>query len=208
MEIKGTEIRNVQYRVKADSEKRTVEGYAALFNVVADGLWFGSETIEPGAFDGVLEKSDVLALLNHDLNRGVLARWKMKEISLRLEVDEKGLKYSFEAPNTALGDELLENVRRGEVDSSSFAFLVEKDTWEEVGDDVWKRTIQKFKEIKDVSPVYNAAYEETSVYLRGKEQTNAIIAEEKRKIAEAKEQKRKGELDAQYIEIEKRFNLN
>ena len=125
------EVRNTAFQVQltGDSEeKRTVEGYAILFGVTSDGLPF-EEVIERGALDGVVDKSDVFALMNHSQSRGVLARSKNGAGSLSLSVDEKGLKYRFEAPKTALGDELLENIRRGEVSESSFCFDVEKDTW-------------------------------------------------------------------------------
>lgn len=172
-----------------------VEGYALLFDTPSDGLSF-EEVIEPGALDGVLERSDVFALMNHDRYRGVLARSKRGKGSLRLEVDAKGLKYSFEAPKTALGDELLENIRRGEVDESSFAFAVESDTWEKRSDGTWKRTIHKFEEIYDVSPVYTAAYSKTSVYMRGKEQAEEIIAKQERE-----------QLDEYYNKLEKSLNI-
>lgn len=184
------EIRNTAFQVSVDEESRKVEGYAFLFDTKSDGLPF-EEWIARGAADGVLAESDVFALLNHDQNRGVLGRWKGKAISLMLEVDQKGLRYNFEAPKTALGDELLENIRRGEVDQSSFAFTVKEDKWEKKGDGTWKRTIIKFDKIYDVSPVYNAAYSKTSVYMRGKEQ------EETRQ--------REAELAAYYDEIEKSF---
>ena len=139
------EIRNTAYQVQVtgeSEEKRTVEGYAVLFNTPSDGLYF-EEVIERGALDGVLEKSDVFALLNHSQNRGILARSNGGNGSLVLKVDEKGLKYRFEAPKTALGEELLENIRRGEISASSFCFDVEKDTWEKKSDNTWKRTVHK-----------------------------------------------------------------
>lgn len=189
------ETRNYSCRVSAQEESRTVEGYALLFDTPSDGLSF-EEVIEPGAMDGVLEKSDVFALMNHDRYRGVLARSKQGKGSLHLEIDAKGLKYSFEAPKTALGDELLENIRRGEVDESSFAFAVESDTWEKRSDGTWKRTIHKFEEIYDVSPVYTAAYSKTSVYMRGQEQAEKEIAERERK-----------QLDEYYNKLEKSLNI-
>lgn len=168
-----TEIRNTTFQVTAneEDEKRTVEGYALLFGVSSDNLGF-EEIIERGALDGVLGKSDVFALLNHDRSKGILARAKNGSGSLSLEVDTKGLKYRFEAPKTALGNELLENLRRGEIDQSSFAFTVADggEKWERQKNGVWKRTISKFERIYDVSPVYNAAYSKTSVYMRGKEE--------------------------------------
>lgn len=47
----------------------------------------------------------------------------------------------FEAPNTALGDELLEGLKRGDITSSSFAFTVGKDNWEKREDGSYLRTI-------------------------------------------------------------------
>lgn len=174
------EIRNTSYQVRSDKDSRKVEGYALLFGVSSDGLSF-EEVIERGALDGVLEKSDVFALLNHDQSRGVLARSKHGKGSLTLELDEKGLRYSFEAPNSALGDELLENIRREEVDSSSFAFTVSEDAWEKREDGSWKRTIRKVGTLYDVSPVYGAAYSMTSVYLRGKERAEELISEKEKR---------------------------
>lgn len=93
-----------------------------------------------------------------------------KQGSLALYVDEKGLKYSFDAPNTALGDELLEGLKRGDIDSSSFAFAIGEDKWEKRNDGTYLRRILKFKEIYDVSPVYHPAYSATSVNTRGLEE--------------------------------------
>lgn len=195
------EIRNTSFPVSTvtDDEKRTVEGYALLFDTPSDGLSF-TEIIERGALDGVLEKSDVFATLNHDVYRGILGRWNKKEGSLHLEIDQKGLKYRFEAPKTALGDEILENIRRGEINESSFAFTVQKDTWEKQENGQWKRSIQKIEQLYDVSPVYSAAYSKTSVYMRGKEDAEAELD----KIEAAERQKK---LDAYYNNVNNQFNI-
>lgn len=194
-----TEIRNTTFQVTAneEDEKRTVEGYALLFGVNSDNLGF-EEVIERGALDGVLGKSDVFALLNHDRSKGILARAKNGSGSLSLEVDTKGLKYRFEAPKTALGNELLENLRRGEIDQSSFAFTVADggEKWERQKNGVWKRTISKFERIYDVSPVYNAAYSKTSVYMRGKEEAEKEL-----------EQREKQNLEEYYKGITNSLNI-
>lgn len=166
--------------VREENEKRTVEGYAMLFGVKSDGLDF-EEVIERGALDGVIEKSDVFALLNHNRDRGILARSVNGKGSLTLIVDSKGLKYRFEAPRTMLGDELLENLRRNEINQSSFAFTVADggEKWERMKSGKWKRTISQFARIYDVSPVYNAAYSKTTVCMRGKEQVEKELEERK-----------------------------
>ncbi len=176
------EQRNTTFPVSVteENEKRTVEGYAMLFGVKSDGLDF-EEVIERGALDGVIEKSDVFALLNHNRDRGILARSVNGKGSLTLTVDSKGLKYRFEAPRTMLGDELLENLRRNEINQSSFAFTVADggEKWERMKNGKWKRTISQFARIYDVSPVYNAAYSKTTVCMRGKEQAEKELEERK-----------------------------
>lgn len=180
------EQRNTTFHVSVteENEKRTVEGYAMLFGVKSDGLDF-EEVIERGALDGVIEKSDVFALLNHNRDRGILARSVNGKGSLTLTVDSKGLKYRFEAPRTMLGDELLENLRRNEINQSSFAFTVADggEKWERMKNGKWKRTISQFARIYDVSPVYNAAYSKTTVNMRGKEQAEKGL-EERKEVSE------------------------
>ena len=190
------EIRNITGQVfrAAEADSRKVEGYAMLFDTPSDGLTF-EEVISREALDGVISRSDVLALMNHSVDRGVLARSENGEGSLELEVDEKGLIYKFEAPNTSLGDELLENLLRGEIKQSSFAFDVESDKWERKADGTWKRTINKFGHLYDVSPVYHAAYSKTSVYMRGKELEEKRL-EEENKVPEG-----------YYSQIENQFNF-
>ena len=121
--------------------------------------------IAPTALEGVLERSDVLCLLNHNEDKGVLARSNKGSGSLTLEIDERGLKYTFDAPNTALGDELLEGLKRGDITVSSFAFTVADggDSWIKKDDGTYLRTINTISELFDVSPVYRAAYDATSV---------------------------------------------
>ncbi len=158
------EIRNTNQELRAlENDSRMVEGYAIVFNSESNDLGGFKEIIDARAIDGVIEKSDILCLLNHNEDKGVLARSKYGEGSLNLEIDERGLKYMFEAPNTALGDELLEGLKRGDITTSSFAFTVGKDNWEKREDGSYLRTIVSIQELFDVSPVYRAAYDATSV---------------------------------------------
>lgn len=158
------ELRNCNEVVRMDS--RTVEGYALVFGKQSKDLGGFTEVIEPTALDGILERSDILCLLNHNEDRGILARSRFGTGSLELTIDDVGLKYRFEAPNTALGDELLEGLKRGDISTSSFAFTIAKDTWTKNENGSYLRTINQFKELFDVSPVYKEAYPDTSVALR------------------------------------------
>lgn len=134
------------------------------------------EKIDKRAFDGVIDKSDVFALLDHDWMRGILARSRYGEGSLELKIDDIGLRYAFDAPHTALGDELLEMLSRGDVKESSFAFVVDDDKVEQI-DGKTVRTIVKISELFDVSPVYQPAYPDTSVALRSIEKAKVVEPE-------------------------------
>lgn len=152
-----------------ESADRLVSGYALCFETESDGLNF-VEVIHRGAItEDTIKNSDVLALFNHDDSK-VLARSKNGEGSLILEIDERGLKYTFEAPNTALGDELLEYLTRGDLNQSSFAFTVAEggDKWSQRNGTIY-RDIYQIEALYDVSPVFQPAYSATECSKRGNE---------------------------------------
>lgn len=159
-------ISNSELRLADDS--RRIEGYGIIFNSISKDLGGFKEIIKPEAMDGVIERSDVFALLNHNEGRGILARSDRGEGSLKLEVDSKGLKYSFDAPKTNLAEELVEGIRRKDIKASSFAFSVDPkgETVERLEDGTILRTVTKFNLIYDVSPAYRAAYDDTTVAMR------------------------------------------
>jgi uncharacterized protein len=153
--------------IRADQSSRMVEGYAIVFNSESRDLGGFTEEILPSAVEGVLEKSDIIVWLDHNKNKGALARSTNGKGSLKYSVDSKGVRYNFAAPAFDLGNELLEGIRRGDIKSSSFAFTVSKgQKWEKRSDGSYKRTITKFDTILDFSPTYREAYQETTVALR------------------------------------------
>ena len=185
------EVRAIRSTPVVNQDSRTVEGYAVVFNSQSEDLGF-YETINPAAItEEVLKRSDVFCLFNHDQDK-VLARSKYGTGSLQLQLDEQGLKYTFTAPNTDLGDELLEYLRRGDIDSSSFAFTVSTDE----GSEVWTtgtdgrqyREILKIDELHDVSPVWNPAYSSTSVSQRTLDKLNQLREMQDEKEKEVQEE--------------------
>ena len=156
------------FRIEAREQgSRTVSGYGSVFNSQSEDLGF-IETIDPNAItDETIKRSDVFATLNHDMDK-ILARCKYGSGSLELKCDDKGLYYRFDAPNTDLGDELLEYLNRGEIDSSSFAFTVKRDEWKNGDDGKHYRRILEIDQIFDISPVFCAAYPEAICQKRNK----------------------------------------
>lgn len=156
------------FRIEAREQgSRTVSGYGSVFNSQSEDLGF-IETIDPKAItDETIKRSDVFATLNHDMDK-ILARCKYGSGSLELKCDDKGLYYRFDAPNTDLGDELLEYLNRGEIDSSSFAFTVKRDEWTKGDDGKTYRRILEIDQVFDISPVFCAAYPEAICQKRNK----------------------------------------
>ena len=151
----------VQVEVREEGKKRVVSGYAAVFGQMSRNLGWFREVIERGAFDNVLDQ-DVVALYNNDYNH-VLARTISK--TLQLEVVERVLKYTFEAPNTTIGNDLVEMISRGDVQHSSFAFTVQDEKWSQDEENGEVRTVLKVKRLYDVSPVVMPSDTQTDVSL-------------------------------------------
>jgi hypothetical protein len=154
-EVRTFDVQNLELRM--DDDKPTVVGYGAVFNSQSNDLGGFREFIAPGAFDGRLE-DDVRFLVNHDANL-ILAR--TTNGTLRLSVDEKGLRYEADLPNTSTARDLMELLKNGTISQSSFAFTVEEDSWE-VKDGINIRTIDKVSQLYDVSSVTYPAYNDAS----------------------------------------------
>jgi HK97 family phage prohead protease len=142
------------------------EGYAANFREYDMGSFV--ERIEPTAFRS-LENYDIHALYNHDYDK-VLARSKFGKGSLQLGVDAEGLRFSFDFPDTATGNEVRTLVGRGDVDQASWAFTVKKERWENVRSEKPLRVIEEVGEIYDISLTPRGANPTTSVALRSLEE--------------------------------------
>jgi len=148
-----------------DGEGRNVSGYAANFREYDMGSF--RERIERSAFDN-LDAYDIHALYNHDYDK-VLARRNKGKGTLELTTDETGLKFGFELPDTATGNEVRTLVGRGDVDQASWAFTVKSEEWLDVRSEKPLRVIKEVGEIYDISLTPRGANPTTSVALRSLE---------------------------------------
>lgn len=185
-------------KASADRATQTVRGYAAKFNTLSVPMFGFREQIAPGAFDGVLA-DDVRALFNHDPNF-VLGRTLSG--TCRISVDDTGLQYEIDLPDTNCARDLREAITRGDVSQSSFAFSVAPngDTWDENEDGVIVRTITKFGRLYDVSPVTYPAYPDATVGMRSLEQWKST-REAQSSRANADEIKRRAASRARHLAL-------
>jgi hypothetical protein len=149
--------------LRATDTGKTISGYAAVFNEVADIGGSFREIIAPGAFKGTLD-GDIRALVDHDSGR-VIGRSKAG--TLRLKEDAHGLRTEIDLPDTTDGRDLAVSLERGDISGMSFGFRVTHDEWDETGE-IPTRTIRSV-ELFEVSAVAFPAYEGTELALRSLE---------------------------------------
>ncbi|MBC6300309.1 HK97 family phage prohead protease [Listeria booriae] len=161
MEIRTFELTDIKTRDATDVEPLRVTGYASVFNsptLIWEDL---EETILPGAFSRALaENSDIRCLFNHDWSV-VLGRTKSG--TLRLEEDDRGLKFEVQLPNTTAARDLAESMGRGDITQCSFGFVPTKVAMD-YDSSPMLRTIEEV-ELWEVSIVALPAYEDTEASL-------------------------------------------
>jgi len=143
---------------EADSDDMVLEGYAAVFNSETD-LGHFREVIKPGAFDDVMT-NDVRALINHDPN---LILGRTENGTLELSTDERGLKYRVKLGAQQYAKDFYESVKRGDISQISFAFTIKDQSWNE---ERTVRSVDKVRQLLDVSPVTYPAYAAATVQAR------------------------------------------
>lgn len=125
---------NQKVRSVQKDGKEFIEGYALLFNQKSRLFYengkFLYEHINIRALEGVLDQKDidVKATYIHD-RLHPLARLQPSKgkHSLELSIDDIGLKFRFEKPNTTLGNDVAELLKRDIVSESSVGFTTPLD---------------------------------------------------------------------------------
>lgn len=171
------------------SSGMNIEGYALEFNQPSNPIPF-IEFIDPKALNGV-DLSKVQLLYGHDFNN-VLAR--VDAATLQLNVDDKGLAFTAQLPDTTLGHDTFTNIQNGNLKGMSFRFDVADDVWSIDTEGNTVHTILSFASIDEISITSLPAYDETSVsvkrsmeaFLNAKKQEERSLAKEKSQSSEPK----------------------
>jgi HK97 family phage prohead protease len=146
--------------VRAEGDKSPIlVGYAAVFNSESQDLGGFVEILKPGCFTETLLNGDQRALWNH-CHDHLLGRTKSG--TLRLAEDDHGLRFELDVPDTSLGRDVYELVKRGDVDGVSFGFYSVHDEWSADG----KVNTVLEADLVEISPVVWPAYLEPKVEAR------------------------------------------
>lgn len=189
-----------------DARGKTAHGYAAVYDVLSEDLGGFKERISRGAFSGVLPDSDVRALLNHDANE-ILGRTRSG--TLRLFDEERGLRFELDLPDSPLGENVKEAIRRKDIDGASFRFVIDKESWQ---DDV--RTVESVKQLQDITLATYPAYPAASVELRTRppriiyEPAEERAKESNMEAEDRSSEERRGSLDVEAHKVESRTEFD
>jgi HK97 family phage prohead protease len=180
MKNKEYERRLIDIRaVDNDENKMKIEGYAIVFDKPATHK-YGNRKFTEVIKRGALEKTDMRDVplrYNHNDNVMIMARTRNK--SLRLIVDDKGLKIEADLLDTQSNRDLYKGIQEGLIDKMSFAFSVadKGDTWT-FGEKETTREVHSIDKLYDVSVVDTPFYDSTSIYARSLE----LLESEERRL--------------------------
>ena len=164
--------------IESDDDKMLIEGYAITFDKPATHDYGGrkfTETIKKGALDKT-DMKDVPLRYNHNDTWLIMARTRNK--SLKLIVDDIGLKIEAELLDTQSNRDAYKAIKAKLIDKMSFAFRVADggDSWT-FGEKETVREVTNIAKLWDVSVVDTPFYDSTSIYTRSFE---LLESEEKR----------------------------
>jgi HK97 family phage prohead protease len=166
------ELRFQSEVVKPIADEKVIEGYAIRYNSPSNPI--GGEfieVVEQGALRNA-DTSEAYLFYQHNPN-DVLASVKAGTLSLR--ETPQGLWFRAELPNTTLGNDVYELVKRGDLDSMSFGFTIKDDVWDMSGE-IPTRKIRSFSKIFELSIVTYPAYEQTQVSARALKLKDECVA--------------------------------
>ncbi|QDK48702.1 phage major capsid protein [Limosilactobacillus reuteri] len=154
--VKQSELR----AVNNNDGSYTVSGYAVVFNQPSQPLPF-IEYISRDALNDV-DFSKTLLLYAHDYNK-ILAR--ADSATLKTEIDDTGLKFTAQIPDTTLGTDTFKNIQAGNVKGCSFGFTIAGggDRWDTRQDGTTVHYVDKIDTVSELTLTAIPAYEETSV---------------------------------------------
>lgn len=213
MEDAKREIRTIECQLAireaapdAQGESRTITGTAIVFNRESQELddWGErfKEIILPEAVTmPFLNTQDVKFNLLHD-RKMTIARCNKGEAnsSLRLSVDQEGVKFEFDAPRCDLGDRALELVRTGVYSGCSFEFKP-KDYEKRVEGDTVTIIHRSFEYLNALTLGMDPAYTQTSVNVRELVRVNSEKTEEELKREQEQREQQQREQDEREKEL-------
>ena len=163
----------IRCELRSENGGRRISGKAISFDTESNDIGF-IEILHRGCISQeLIDSSNIVFLYNHDYNQ-VIARANKGKGTLNIDLRDDGVYFDLEVPNTTMGNDLLENIRLGNITQCSFGFNYANEEGaykdEKIGD-VWYRNVYKIGELYDLSAVTYPAYDDTYVNARMQERS-------------------------------------
>ena len=207
----------IRCELRSENEGRHISGKAISFDTQSNDIGF-IEILHRGCISQeLIDSSNIVFLYNHDYNQ-VIARANKGKGTLNIDLRDDGVYFDLDVPNTTMGNDLLENIRLGNITQCSFGFRYANEEGaykDEKIDDVWYRNVYKIGELFDLSAVTYPAYDDTYVNARMQErskmedklkETEEIQDEEIRSEEKKEDEKKSDEKDSEKNSDEKEIN--
>lgn len=163
----------IRCELRSENGGRHISGKAISFDTQSNDIGF-IEIIHRGCISQeLIDSSNIVFLYNHDYNQ-VIARANKGKGTLNIDLRDDGVYFDLEVPNTTMGNDLLENIRLGNITQCSFGFSYANEEGaykDEKIDDVWYRNVYKIGKLYDLSAVTYPAYDDTYVNARMQERS-------------------------------------
>lgn len=163
----------IRCELRSENEGRHISGKAISFDTQSNDIGF-IEILHRGCISQeLIDSSNIVFLYNHDYNQ-VIARANKGKGTLNIALRDDGVYFDLDVPNTTMGNDLLENIRLGNITQCSFGFRYANEEGaykDEKIDDVWYRNVYKIGQLFDLSAVTYPAYDDTYVNARMQERS-------------------------------------
>jgi hypothetical protein len=175
---------DIELRTSVDEATKlpVVEGLAVPYekrSKLLYGLFY--EIFKPYAFREHLATKPNIPMYNNHNTDQVLAR--TKNGTLTLTEDDKGITFRSVLNDTSYANDLVKLINRGDVEAMSFGFrYLTRDWGMSDGEEL---CIVHKAEMREISPVSNPAYEDTSIYKRSAEEIYKDLKAEKERRQQA-----------------------
>ena len=165
------EARLFECEMRADENEERghfIAGRPIVYGQKTNLGWF-DEVIEPGAL-ALTDLKDVRMLVGHN-DQGIpvaRSRNNNSNSTMQLMPNDEGMdiRADLDIENNAEARSLYSAVKRGDISGMSFAFIVDKDSWDDIDTEHPTRHIRSIRKVLEVSAVTFPAYEGTTMEAR------------------------------------------
>lgn len=147
-----------------DNQPARLAGYAMKFNVLSRDRGGYRDVFRPGVF-GDITGQDIKAYLDHEASQYL---GRTSNNSLQLWLDNIGLRFALDLPDTTVGRDTRALVERNDLSGMSFGVVIDSYNWKDETTGPIREIMKA--QLHEVSVVFNPAFPKTELALASLQQ--------------------------------------